>query len=112
MICKYFAVYLWSVGHLLSCLIFTEISFIFLKIFYALLVTWELDLQILILYVLFMGNTHLTWCCAVLNRTLTKPYVASQQFGNVCQPLMTLDFHFYVVFILICLQSNSDKPDR
>ena len=75
------------------CLIVTEMSFIFLKIF---LVTWKLNFYILILYILFMGNMHLSLCRAVLNCTLSKSYVASEGFRNICQILKTIDFNFYI----------------
>jgi hypothetical protein len=46
----------------------------------------------------FHGKYAFVSVMCMLNRSLTKPEVASEWFRNICQILMTLDFHFYIVF--------------
>ena len=59
----------------------------------------------------FHGKYTFVSVTCVLNRTLTKPEVASERFRNICQILVTLDLHFLYSFFLICLHNHSDKPD-
>lgn len=51
----------------------------------------------------FHGKYAFVSVTCMLNRTLTKPEVASERFRNISQILMTLDFHFYVVFFNLSL---------